>query len=151
LTPTRALSRAANARIGLCQGKLRNPIQRRNPMPDDEARAGGGIPGSVYDLITQLRGVTDRLTGLTGLPKMSAMTSLPSLPRPGALSAAQLKAMTSAVAAQRSSIEALQTQLRAFDEQLAMLEGILEPVTEWITTWADLETKVMDLRPGAGG
>ena len=69
------------------------------------------------------------------------------LPPPGALSAAQLSAMTSAVAAQRGSIEGLVSQLRAFDEQLAVLERILAPLAEWSRTWADLERTMMP--PGA--
>lgn len=125
-------------------------------MADDEAsRAPGGIPGPIHDLIAQLRGVTDRLAGLTGLTgfaeSLPGMPVLPSLPRPAALSAAQLKAMTSTVAAQRRSIQAMQAQLKAFDEQLTVMEKILEPLTEWIDTWANLEQRVMDLRPGADG
>jgi hypothetical protein len=126
-------------------------------MADDEAsRAPGGIPGPVHELIAQLRGVTDRLAGLTGLTGLTGlaeslpgMPGLPSLPRPAALSAAQLRAMTSTVAAQRRSIQAMQAQLQAFDQQLTVMEKILEPLTEWIDTWADLEKRVMDLRPGA--
>ena len=68
---------------------------------------------------------------------MPALGALPMLPPPGALSAAQLSAMTSAVAAQRGSIEGLVAQLRAFDEQLEVLERILGPLAEWSRTWAE--------------
>jgi uncharacterized coiled-coil protein SlyX len=118
----------------------------------------GGIPKPVHDLVVQMRGLTERLAGLTGLTGLTGMAGmveslpganmLPSLPRPASLSAAQLKAVSSTVAAQRRSIEAMQAQLRAFDEQLTVMEQILEPVTEWATVWADLEETVRG-RPSA--
>jgi LmbE family N-acetylglucosaminyl deacetylase len=108
---------------------------------------GGGIPKPVHDLVAQLHGLTEKLAGLTGLTglveSLPGVGAVPSLPRPASLSAAQLKAVTSTVAAQRRSIEAMQAQLRAFDEQLTVMEKILEPLTEWVTVWADLEGSVM--------
>jgi hypothetical protein len=74
---------------------------------------------------------------------MPAFGSLPMLPPPGALSAAQLSAMSSAVAAQRGSIEGLVAQLRAFDEQLEVLEQILVPLAEWSRTWAEMERSML--------
>ena len=53
------------------------------------------------------------------------------------------------VAAQRRSIEALQAQLTAFDEQLAVLERIIVPLADWSKTWADLEQRLMTLRRGS--
>ena len=120
-------------------------------MADDDGQTSGSLPGPVYDLIGQLRGVTEKLAGLTGLAglpeSLPIMRALPSLPRPAAMSAAQLKAATSTVAALRHSIEAMQAQLRAFDEQLTVMEKVLEPLTEWTTALAILEKTVMDLRP----
>ncbi|MBV9093589.1 MAG: hypothetical protein JO132_06895 [Streptosporangiaceae bacterium] len=69
-------------------------------------------------------------------------------PLPGALSAAQLAAISSSVAAQRRSIEALKTQLSSFDEQLAVLEQILSPLTEWSRTWAEVEQRLLDMSRG---
>ena len=42
---------------------------------------------------------------------------------------------------------------RAFGGQLAMLEGILGPLAEWSTAWAEFEGLVMDARrdPGPAG
>jgi len=56
------------------------------------------------------------------------------------------------IAAQRRSIQALQTQLSAFDEQLAVLEQLLGPLAQWSKTWADLERRILDLGlwPGTG-
>lgn len=116
----------------------------------------GGVPKPVHDLVVQLRGLTERLAGLAGLPGLATgfsglsglVDSLPgphvlsSLPRPASLSVAQLTAITSTVAAQRSSIEAMQAQLRAFDEQLVVMEQILAPLVEWARVWADLEETV---------
>jgi len=111
-----------------------------------DSQAGGTIPRSVSDLVTQLRGVTDKLVGLTGITGLA--DSLPSkraIPRPAALSAAQLQAVAGTVTAQRRSIEAMQAQLRAFDQQLAVVEEIIGPLAEWTTTLAHLEKTVMDL------
>ena len=77
--------------------------------------------------------------------------SLQGLPHPGAMSAAQLNLIASSVASQRQSIAAMQAQLRVFDEQLAMLEGIIGPLAEWSKAWAEFEGLVMNTRrdPGA--
>jgi uncharacterized coiled-coil protein SlyX len=127
-------------------------------MADGQSRTDDGVPNPVHDLISQLRGVSEKLTGLMGLTGLAGIAEslpivpgLPSLPRPAALSAAQLKAMSSTVAAQRLSIEAMQAQLRSFDDQLSVMEKILEPVTEWTTALADLEKTLLHLRPGADG
>ena len=69
---------------------------------------------------------------------------------PGALSAAQLNLTASSVASQRQSIAAMQAQLRVFDEQLAMLEGIIGPLAEWSKTWAEFEGLVMNARRDPG-
>lgn len=124
-------------------------------VADDERTTpgGGGIPNPWGEFINQLQSMAERMStpaafgaamptpGNVALPRM--------LPPPGALSAAQLTTMSSTVAAQRSGIQALQDQLRAFDEQLAVLEQILGPLTEWSTKWADLERSV--LPPGMRG
>ncbi len=127
-------------------------------MADEESQPSGG-GASMHDFIAQLRGVTDRLAGLTGLaqalPSVSGLPSLPGLPKlpppPGALSAAQLHSVATTVGAQRKSIAAMRTQLEAFDEQLAVLERIIVPLTEWSKTWAELEKRFTDLAPGSGG
>ena len=118
-------------------------------MADHDTTDPGSGPGLVHDLIAQLHGVTERLAHLTGLSALaSSLPAIPTLPRPAALSAAQLAAVRSTVAAQRRSIDAMQAQLRAFDEQLGVMEQILEPLTEWTNRWADMEHAVMDLRSG---
>lgn len=118
-------------------------------MPDDDKQAW-----PLHELIGQLRGLTDRLTGAAGLSGIgdtfASLPSWPSVPRPAALTTSQLKAVTSTLAAQRSSIAAMQAQLQAFDEQLTVMEKVLEPLNEWSATWAELERRVMDLRPGSG-
>jgi hypothetical protein len=76
---------------------------------------------------------------------------MPRLPSPpGAMSAAQLRAIDKAVRSQRQQIAAMTAQLQAFDEQLAVFERILDPLVEWSATWARLEESVADLvrRPG---
>src|SRR3954447_13396070 len=127
-------------------------------MPEQERPAGdGGTEGrdpglvsrSIEEFVSQLRSFTDRARGLAA----GAVPSLPSLPSPpGAMSAAQLKAIADSVKAQRASLQAMMAQFRAFDEQLAVFERILEPLVEWSATWARLEEGVSSLvrRDSAG-
>jgi len=49
--------------------------------------------------------------------------------------------------AQLRSIAALQAQLSAFDQQLAVLEQILGPLGEWSSTWAEFEQRLLPRRP----
>jgi hypothetical protein len=111
--------------------------------------AQSGLVGrSIDEFVNQLRGFTDRARSLAGaVPSKLALPSLPS--PPGALSAAQLRAIAQTVSAQRTSIAAMQAQLEAFDQQMAVFERILEPLVDWSATWARLEEAVGDfVRPG---
>lgn len=126
-------------------------------MADDQESSSSGIPNLTQEFIAQLRGLNERLESLTGLgvsfPMLPALSSLPglrNLPVPGALTAAQLKSVATSVAAQRRSVEALKTQLTAFDEQLAVLERILDPLADWSAKWAQFEDRLMNLRRGTG-
>jgi hypothetical protein len=112
------------------------------------ATAQSGLVGrSIDEFVNQLRGFTDRARSLAGaVPSKLALPSLPS--PPGALSAAQLRAIAQTVRAQRTSIAAMQSQLEAFDQQMAVFERILEPLVDWSATWARLEQAVGDfVRP----
>ncbi|MGY1708686.1 hypothetical protein ACI8AC_04165 [Geodermatophilus sp. SYSU D00758] len=113
-----------------------------------ETPGGGRVSRSVEEFVGQLRAFTDRARGVaTG----AVPFSLPRLPSPpGALSAAQLRAIDSAVRGQRQQIAAMTAQLQAFDEQLAVFERILEPLVEWSSTWARLEESVADIVRGHG-
>jgi hypothetical protein len=123
----------------------------------DEEKATGGIPGPMQQFVNQLRRMTadmERLTGLGGpLPPRTTVPMMPGLPMPGALSAKELKSISSNIKAQRQSIQALQAQLTAFDQQLEVLEGILGPLSEWSGRWAELEQLLINLgrvpKPGA--
>ncbi|TFV45436.1 hypothetical protein [Blastococcus sp. TF02A-35] len=122
---------------------------------DDADRSGphGGLVGrSIDEFVSQLRGFTDRARSLAGaVPQRLSLPQLPS--PPGALSAAQLKAIAEVVGAQRQSIAAMTAQLQAFDQQLAVFERILDPLVEWSSTWARLEEAVGDFvrrEPGQG-
>jgi hypothetical protein len=115
--------------------------------PDGGERAaqhGSRVPRSIDEFVTQLRTFTDRARTLAG--SVPGKLSLPPLPSPpGALSAAQIRAIAEMVGAQRSSIAAMRAQLDAFDQQLAVFERILDPLVEWSSTWARLEEAVGDL------
>jgi phosphoribosylcarboxyaminoimidazole (NCAIR) mutase len=115
------------------------------------------VAGNVKDLpsnITNLGTLAgENIPGASSA--LRALSSLPSLaPSPGSLTAAQVQAIASAISAQRKSADALQTQLKAFDEQLAVLERIVTPLVAWSQALADLERKVThlgrDAKPESG-
>ncbi len=111
----------------------------------EQEPAGGRVPRSIEDFVTQLRGFTDRARGLAA-GAVPGGFSLPKLPSPpGAMSAAQLRAIDQAVRGQRKQIQGMVAQLQAFDEQLAVFERLLDPLVEWSGTWARLESAVADL------
>jgi hypothetical protein len=116
-------------------------------MADDEQSKSGLVPGLVQDFIAQLRAVTEGLEGLAGSGARRPLAP-GTFPLPGALSAAQVTAISGSVAAQRKSIEALKAQLSSFDEQLAVLEQILSPLSEWSRTWAELEERLLKMSRG---
>lgn len=112
--------------------------QDREPPP-------GGLGRSVEDFVNQLRSFGDRARNLAGAVP-GRIPGLPTLPSPpGALSAAQLRAIQEAVRAQRRQLEGMRAQLAAFDQQLGVFERILDPLVEWSSTWAKLEEAVGDL------
>ncbi|HLK73912.1 MAG TPA: hypothetical protein VKU77_09730 [Streptosporangiaceae bacterium] len=118
-------------------------------MSDAEHNTPGLVPGLVQEFIGQMRAAAEKLEGLTGLSgRLPAAPGGP--PLPGALSAAQLTSIRDSIAAQRRSIEALQAQLSAFDEQLAVLEQILGPIADWSRTWAELEGRLLNLGRNPG-
>jgi hypothetical protein len=115
-----------------------------------EAATSGLVGRSIDEFVNQLRGFTDRARSIAGaVPSRLSMPTLPS--PPGAMSAAQLRAIAQTVQAQRQSIAAMQAQLEAFDQQMAVFERILDPLVEWSSTWARLEEAVGDFvrRDGA--
>jgi hypothetical protein len=117
---------------------------------DPEAATSGLVGRSIDEFVNQLRGFTDRARSLAG--SATSRLPIPPLPSPpGALSAAQLRAIAQTVRAQRESIAAMQAQLEAFDQQMAVFERILDPLVEWSGTWAQLEKAVGDFvrRDGA--
>jgi len=114
-----------------------------------EVAASGLVGRSIDEFVNQLRSFSDRARSLAG--SATSRLPLPALPSPpGALSAAQLRAIAQTVRAQRESIAAMQAQLEAFDQQMAVFERILDPLVEWSSTWAELEKAVGDfVRPNA--
>jgi hypothetical protein len=113
----------------------------------------GLVGRSIEEFVHQLRSFTDRARGLAAGAVPSGI-SLPSLPSPpGAMSAAQLRAVADAVKAQRQQLQAMTAQFQAFDQQLAVFERVLEPLVEWSASWARLEEGVASLvrRDGTGG
>jgi hypothetical protein len=122
-----------------------------------------GPPRTPADLAAFFQTATERLMagwttatgGSPGAPAGGARPSPPGTPAlPATLSARQLQALLDDLAARRAQVQALATQLAAFDEQLGTLEANLRPVLGWLTTWADLEKSVTGLwgqgRPSSG-
>ena len=125
-------------------------MTEERPGPERGVPPGGLVGRSIEEFVTQLRGFTDRARGLAA-GAVPGGFSLPRLPSPpGALSAAQLRAIDSAVRGQRRQIQGMVAQLQAFDEQLAVFERLLEPLVEWSGTWARLEESVAELVRGSG-
>lgn len=107
------------------------------------AAQSGIVSRSIDEFVHQLRGFSDRARNLAGA--VPGRLSLPALPNPpGAMSAAQVRAIADVVRAQRQSIAAMNAQLQAFDQQLAVFEKILDPLVEWSSSWARLEEAVGD-------
>jgi len=107
------------------------------PDPDHE--------GTISGVVSGLRGVAENVVKAAGA--VNPLGELPALPdvatHPGAMSAAQLGAIRSALQAQRDAVAAMQSQLGAFDEQLQVLQRLLVPLAEWSATWARLEERVV--------
>jgi hypothetical protein len=124
--------------------------ERITPMTEDERSTYGMVPRLVQEYIGQLRGIAERLEDRArpsgGFPSVHSV-----LPLPGALSAAQMTSIADSISAQRRGIEALKAQLSSYDEQLAALEQILSPLSEWSRTWADLEHRMLNLGRGPEG
>jgi hypothetical protein len=125
----------------------------------------GGASGtpSPADFAGQLRAAADRImAGWTAASTSAAgamagaaapvVPALPTLPQmPATLSAEKMEAFLEDLAARRAQVQALVTQLQAFDEQLGTLESGLRPFVEWTRTWADLEKTMTEfLRPPSG-
>ncbi len=111
--------------------------------PEQTGRESGFVARSIDEFVNQLRAFSDRARAVAGaVPSRLSMPTLPS--PPGAMSAAQLRAVAQAVQAQRQSIAAMSAQLEAFDQQMAVFERILDPLVEWSSTWARLEEAVGD-------
>src|SRR3954467_14129733 len=117
---------------------------------EPETAAGNLVGRSIDEFVNQLRGFTDRARSMAG--SVPSRLHLPALPSPpGAMSAAQLRAVAQTVSAQRQSIAAMRAQLDAFDQQLAVFERLIDPLVEWSGTWARLEEAVGDfVRPNPG-
>jgi hypothetical protein len=115
-----------------------------------ETPSGSLVGRSIDEFVSQLRGFTDRARSLAGA--VPSKLHLPALPSPpGAMSAAQLRAVAQTVSAQRKSIAAMRAQLDAFDQQLAVFERLIDPLVEWSASWARLEEAVGDfVRPSSG-
>jgi hypothetical protein len=110
----------------------------------------GATPGlpSPADFAGQLRAAADRImagwtaasTSAAGVMAGGPAPAVPVLPPlPATLSAQKMDAFLEDLAARRAQVQALVTQLQAFDEQLGTLESGLRPFVEWTRTWADLE------------
>jgi hypothetical protein len=116
----------------------------------EQHRESGFVARSIDEFVSQLRGFTERARTLAGA--VPSKLSVPALPSPpGAMSAAQLRAVAQAVAAQRQSLAAMRAQMEALDQQLAVFERILDPLVEWSATWARLEEAVGDFVRRDGG
>jgi hypothetical protein len=110
-------------------------------MSDASDSAGSQNP--LWSVVSGLRGMAENVVK-AGAGSLGQLPALPEVAtHPGAMSAAQLGAMRSAIQAQRDAVAAMQSQLTAFDEQLQVLQRLLVPLAEWSATWARLESRVV--------
>ncbi len=118
-------------------------------QPEPTTVTGNLVGRSIDEFVSQLRGFTDRARSIAG--NVPSKLHLPALPSPpGAMSAAQLRAVQQTVRAQRQSIAAMRAQLDAFDQQLAVFERLIDPLVEWSASWSRLEEAVGDfVRPSS--
>jgi len=118
-------------------------------QPEPTTATGSLVARSIDEFVSQLRGFSDRARSIAGT--VPSKLHLPALPSPpGAMSAAQLRAVQQTVRAQRQSIAAMRAQLDAFDQQLGVFERLIDPLVEWSSSWARLEEAVGDfVRPSS--
>jgi hypothetical protein len=114
-----------------------------------------GAPRSPADFAGQLRDAADRImAGWTAAAGAAAPAtpSIPTLPTmPATMSVERMEAFLEDLAARRAQVQALTTQLEAFDEQLGTLEASVRPFVEWTRTWADVEKTMAGFwRPPSG-
>lgn len=124
------------------------------------------IRSAAEDVISRTKAFADlvRSTGGTGLNAIGALgtpvprafgevvSSLQGLmeqtPGPGA----QLDMFLQEVHAKRAMVQALQTQLASFDNQLEILERSLEPLRVWGQQWSNVQNSLAEtltvFRPG---
>jgi hypothetical protein len=107
-----------------------------------------GDEGYLSSVVSGLRGAAENVVRAAGAANpLGGLPALPALPdvatHPGAMSAAQLGAIRTALQAQRDAVAAMQSQLVAFDQQLQVLQRLLVPMAEWSETWARLEARVV--------
>jgi hypothetical protein len=115
-------------------------------MADDKSTPGS-VPALFQEFFDQFRATVEN----AAKPRAAQQPSPGMPPLPGAFSATQMASITESIATQRRSIEALKTQLTAFDEQLATLEKLLGPLAQWSKSWADLEQGFLNMSPRPGG
>jgi hypothetical protein len=111
-------------------------------MAESRDEHSGSRRGGLEDFVSQLRAAADRTVQAVG-GVLPSNLELPAAP--GALSAAQIRAIDRSVSAQRKQIAAVIEQLTAVDEQLAVLDSLLRPLVEWSEMWAKLENSVVGL------
>jgi hypothetical protein len=115
------------------------------PVPGITPAAGtgsGGTGGAAGGAKAASGGSGSSPAGLPAIPGMPPMPGLSATP--ATMSARQLQAVVDDIAARRSQVQALVTQLNTFDEQLAALETSLKPLLQWLRTWSELEGAVTD-------
>jgi hypothetical protein len=111
---------------------------------------GAKEPRTPADFAAQMRAAAERMmagwTAAAGTAAGSAGTATPPMPglpampaMPATMSARQMETFLEDLAARRTQVQALITQLESFDEQLGTLEASVRPFVEWTRAWADVE------------
>lgn len=113
------------------------------------------VRSAMQELVERTRAVTQQLasvgTGTRGaLPKLVRTAVSPLLAAQQRLVESvppipDLDAQVQQLRAKRLTLQALQAELAAFDQQLEVLEQAIAPVARWAHEWANLRKSLTDL------
>jgi hypothetical protein len=111
---------------------------------DDVGMADEKRSNQPQDLLNQLWTTMERLGAAAGqMPAMTGqMLRMPTVPMPGGLAAGQISAIAGAIRAQRSGIATMRANLDAYEQQLAVMEQLMEPLEEMTKSWAQAEKRI---------
>ena len=117
-------------RYGLLQSAMEEFLQRTHALASLASSVGGGALGTLPEPVP---GTVNRM--LKSLQQLSEVA--PPL-------TAEFEVVVEELHAQRLTVQALQSELLAFDHQLEVLEKSLAPLENWAHQWARLRQSLAE-------